>query len=190
MCASCRRLAPRLHSPPARLPEPSHLPRVPCLTEASVSLLLGLATGGAYAAVYWARGVPLPSSVLSLDTQFFFDVLLLPILFQAGFSVKKKVRACRQAGALPQPSQSHDCWLARMRHKRRCTNPLRPAPCPPAAPRPSSATSRCSPCLAWPAPSSQRGSLLSVRTQNKKAAGVVWECRCGSALYDSQALGC
>lgn len=140
--------------PPARRPLvlpalPATCPRVPYLTEASVSLLVGLAAGGGYAAYFWARGLPLPLAHLTLDTAFFFDVLLPPILFQAGFSVKKKAcgqRGCRAAGrGRRRPGWSWQAGSVRPIAMLTSTRPRRPAALtPPHRPRrPSSATSRC-----------------------------------------------
>lgn len=56
-----------------------------------MSLLVGLAAGAAAAAYYvlWLRA-PLPPSLAALDAELVLDMLLPPIIFQAGFSVKKK----------------------------------------------------------------------------------------------------
>lgn len=73
-------------SPPVR--------SIAALTEATVSLLVGLSAGGAAAAYYalWLRA-PLPPSLAALDAEFVLDLLLPPIIFHAGFSVKKKCAA-------------------------------------------------------------------------------------------------
>jgi NhaP-type Na+/H+ or K+/H+ antiporter len=68
-----------------------HLRKLAYLTEATVALLVGVVAGGAAFLYYsWWRGERLPSSLVELNTEVFFDCLLPPIIFQCGFSVKKK----------------------------------------------------------------------------------------------------
>ncbi|KAI3438747.1 hypothetical protein D9Q98_001166 [Chlorella vulgaris] len=68
-----------------------HCRRIFFLTEASVSLLVGLFTGGAVLSYYaLLKHDQIPAQLVEFNTQIFFDALLPPIIFNAGFSVKKK----------------------------------------------------------------------------------------------------
>ena len=58
-----------------------------------------------------------------LAPQVFFDLFLPPIIFQAGFSVKKKVRSCGIAEALPSNSDLPGAAEARC-----CSYPSCPKP--------------------------------------------------------------
>ena len=59
------------------------------LTEASVACLLGLFAGNAVL-VYYRRTSKVPETALTFDDDLFFDICLPPIIFQAGFSVRKR----------------------------------------------------------------------------------------------------
>ncbi|PSC76023.1 sodium hydrogen exchanger 2-like [Micractinium conductrix] len=69
-----------------------HVKRITALTEATVSLLVGLVAGGAVVAYFigWEHG-RLPPSLAEFNTEVCFDVLLPPIIFYAGFTVKRKL---------------------------------------------------------------------------------------------------
>jgi hypothetical protein len=63
-------------------------------TEGSIALLLGLLVGGMFYAYFKiAEGYnrPVPFGRITLNSNVFFHVLLPPIIFYAGFSVKKKL---------------------------------------------------------------------------------------------------
>lgn len=88
------------------------LRRIQWLTEGSLALLVGLAAGGSLLFYFenW-QGRHIPKDLLPFDTDIFFNVLLPPIIFNAGFSVKKKlffqVRGVGQAW-LPAAASSTD----------------------------------------------------------------------------------
>ena len=69
-----------------------HCRRLTALTEATVSLLVGILAGGCVAAWYvWTHGGGVvPESLLEFNTEVCFTVLLPPIIFNAGFTVKRR----------------------------------------------------------------------------------------------------
>ncbi|KAG2453499.1 hypothetical protein HYH02_001719 [Chlamydomonas schloesseri] len=62
-------------------------------TEGSVALLLGLVAGGVLFAYYYLADPShrIPRRLVTFDEDVFFQTLLPPIIFSAGFSVKKKL---------------------------------------------------------------------------------------------------
>lgn len=69
-----------------------HMRRINWITEGSLALMVGLAAGGATYLYYEVmKGVRIPPGLFSFDTEVFLDVCLPIIIFNAGFSVKKKM---------------------------------------------------------------------------------------------------
>ncbi|GIL46764.1 hypothetical protein Vafri_3669, partial [Volvox africanus] len=62
-------------------------------TEGSVALLLGMSTGGVMFLYAWLLDPNhrVPRRLVAFDEDVFFQVLLPPIIFSAGFSIKKKL---------------------------------------------------------------------------------------------------
>lgn len=69
-----------------------HLKRIKIFTEGSVALLVGL-LAGALLTIYFRfkQHRRIPEDFISVDTSIFFDILLPPIIFNAGYAVKKKL---------------------------------------------------------------------------------------------------
>ncbi|GAB4816740.1 hypothetical protein N2152v2_003786 [Parachlorella kessleri] len=69
-----------------------HVARVHWLTEGALALLVGLTAGGTVYFYYEShRGQHIPQKLFSFDKEVFFDIALPIIIFNAGFSVKKKL---------------------------------------------------------------------------------------------------
>jgi solute carrier family 9 (sodium/hydrogen exchanger), member 8 len=65
-------------------------PRLTFLTEGSLALLWGLFAGGGFFFYFERQGVHIPAQLVAFNYDIYMSLLLPPIIFYAGFSIKKK----------------------------------------------------------------------------------------------------